>query len=524
MKALSRISISVLIVLFLTVGLSYGQNTAWQFLTKGVEHAAEGKFKEAREAFEKTLKDDPDRVSAKRGLKVIEDIFAKKIDKELAIHFFKGLSYELKGQLDNAIDEYSKAIEINPRFAEAYRNRGYACAKEHNYNKAISDYTKAIEINPRDFGAYNERGNAYFLKGQYAKAISDWTKAILIKPRSSLFDYLPVLAPLIIFIAVLYILAKYIGTKLLYGNGKKDKLDKKLPDFSNLPVKISRWKLGKKQTIEISRDLITVTEKGLFANNWSEPVSTFTGTLREKYTVRHGDSGSKTYHKVELVHPDEDKAVPIYKAREEKGIRRLSETAARALNLPVLEKTNEGIVTRAPEDLDKSIRDLGAEGKISVDFDPNATPPKGIEWGQIKGDMSVTLSWGANEVRGVATFGVICFASLVLLFAIYTFGSGKGFIVGLVFLFILTIWLKEWFLDFIGKRLILITKKEVSYFRKTPFLTFNRKVIPLQELETVELMKSELVMESDETKILIGRLGEQQQHWLRNFIRYAVIG
>ena len=55
MEALRRIGVSVVIVLFLTVGLSYGQNPAEQSYTKGVKSAAQGKFEEAREEFEEAL-------------------------------------------------------------------------------------------------------------------------------------------------------------------------------------------------------------------------------------------------------------------------------------------------------------------------------------------------------------------------------------------------------------------------------------------------------------------------------------
>ena len=43
----------------------------------------------------------------------------------------------------------------------AYYNQGLAYFNKGQYDKAISDTSKAIEINPRDADAYNNRGNAY---------------------------------------------------------------------------------------------------------------------------------------------------------------------------------------------------------------------------------------------------------------------------------------------------------------------------------------------------------------------------
>jgi tetratricopeptide (TPR) repeat protein len=77
----------------------------------------------------------------------------------------------------HAIANYSKAIEINPRFAEAYNNRGLAYAYKGQYGQAISDYNKAIETNPKLAEAYYNRGAAYYLNGEHDKACKDVRKA-----------------------------------------------------------------------------------------------------------------------------------------------------------------------------------------------------------------------------------------------------------------------------------------------------------------------------------------------------------
>ena len=95
----------------------------------------------------------------------------------------RGTGYIGKSQYDLAISDFSKALEINPNFANAYRHRGRAYYLKGQYDQAISDYTKALEINPKH-GAkvYNRRGNAYHQKGQYDQAISDFNKALDINP------------------------------------------------------------------------------------------------------------------------------------------------------------------------------------------------------------------------------------------------------------------------------------------------------------------------------------------------------
>jgi tetratricopeptide (TPR) repeat protein len=83
-----------------------------------------------------------------------------------------------KGQYDKAISDFNKAIDLNPKFAEAYNNRGLTYAKKGQYDKAISDFTKTIEINPSYTLAYQNRGIIYMIKlGDKNKACSDFKRA-----------------------------------------------------------------------------------------------------------------------------------------------------------------------------------------------------------------------------------------------------------------------------------------------------------------------------------------------------------
>ena len=97
----------------------------------------------------------------------------------------RGLAYDLKGQYDQAISDYSKALEINPRDASTYISRGGAYTAKGQFDQAILDYNKAIEIDPRNADAYSSRGDAYEKKGQYDQAISDYNKAIEIDPKDA---------------------------------------------------------------------------------------------------------------------------------------------------------------------------------------------------------------------------------------------------------------------------------------------------------------------------------------------------
>ena len=66
-----------------------------------------------------------------------------------AAYIDRGTAYQAKGSNDQAVADFTKAIEIAPR-AEAYRDRGNAFQAEGDLDRAIADFDKAIEMNPND--------------------------------------------------------------------------------------------------------------------------------------------------------------------------------------------------------------------------------------------------------------------------------------------------------------------------------------------------------------------------------------
>ena len=66
-----------------------------------------------------------------------------------------------KREHDRAIEDFNKAIQLNPDHALAYANRGVAYYYKGDYDCAIEDFNKVIQLNPDYALAYNNRGGAY---------------------------------------------------------------------------------------------------------------------------------------------------------------------------------------------------------------------------------------------------------------------------------------------------------------------------------------------------------------------------
>jgi tetratricopeptide (TPR) repeat protein len=90
----------------------------------------------------------------------------------------KGNQYFNDEKWEEAIAEYTAAIEIDPDNAEAYANRGVSYAEKGNYELSIVDYNKAIELDPQNAILYYNRAIAYNNLGEYDKAVADCTKVI----------------------------------------------------------------------------------------------------------------------------------------------------------------------------------------------------------------------------------------------------------------------------------------------------------------------------------------------------------
>lgn len=81
------------------------------------------------------------------------------------------------------VEYYTKAIELDSKYANAYSNRGGAFANLGESQKAIDDCTKAIELDPKFANTFSNRGGVYVILGEYQKAMDDCTKAIELDPK-----------------------------------------------------------------------------------------------------------------------------------------------------------------------------------------------------------------------------------------------------------------------------------------------------------------------------------------------------
>ncbi len=99
-------------------------------------------------------------------------------------YFQRGLCYSRNQQHTQALEDYSKVLELDNNNRNARYNRGLILSRYFGqYDEALEDFEELLKTNPRDADAIFQRGNIYFQKGNKQQALNDYTRAISINPN-----------------------------------------------------------------------------------------------------------------------------------------------------------------------------------------------------------------------------------------------------------------------------------------------------------------------------------------------------
>jgi tetratricopeptide (TPR) repeat protein len=122
----------------------------------------------------------------------------KSTSENYVAHHNLGFSLAERGNFDEAISHYNKAIQIFPFFADSHNNLGFISSKRGNFQEAILHFQNAIEYNPNNVQSYYFLANLYFELKQIDNAIIYYSKALEIRP-----DYVEVINNLGISLALI---------------------------------------------------------------------------------------------------------------------------------------------------------------------------------------------------------------------------------------------------------------------------------------------------------------------------------
>ena len=92
-----------------------------------------------------------------------------------------------QGKYDEAIQAFNKALEIDPKNADAWTRKGQALIKQEKYDDAVQAFDRSLEIDSKNARTWILEGTALlFYQDKYDKAVQAFDKALEIDPKNSM--------------------------------------------------------------------------------------------------------------------------------------------------------------------------------------------------------------------------------------------------------------------------------------------------------------------------------------------------
>jgi Tfp pilus assembly protein PilF len=123
----------------------------------GYEYAAAGKLDQSLQEYSKAVKIDPKNPAVQQGY---------------------AMSLERAGQADQAVNHFRAAIELEPGVGDLYNQLGIALAEAGNLDEAATCFDKVLELRPNDAHAYANLGNVSEQRGDIPAAIRYYRRSI----------------------------------------------------------------------------------------------------------------------------------------------------------------------------------------------------------------------------------------------------------------------------------------------------------------------------------------------------------
>lgn len=144
-------------------------------LNLAITYSEIGKYERSREVFEKAAR------CSNVTLRAMDPFVQGKLANE---HLRIGNLYYQMGLLDEAIEEYQKALRFSPNFADILTQLGIALRDKGRHDEAIKQFNLAKEINPHYIPARLHLGITYYSQGFFGLAEEEWREALNIDPNN----------------------------------------------------------------------------------------------------------------------------------------------------------------------------------------------------------------------------------------------------------------------------------------------------------------------------------------------------
>ena len=98
------------------------------------------------------------------------------------VHLAAGMLHEASGEYSQALDQYTRVAEIEPRNTDAFIRIARVYDKQNFPDKALASFHHAIELDPTYYDPHEYLGVFYYHHGNYSEAANEFQQVILLAP------------------------------------------------------------------------------------------------------------------------------------------------------------------------------------------------------------------------------------------------------------------------------------------------------------------------------------------------------
>ncbi|MBK8900709.1 MAG: tetratricopeptide repeat protein [Anaerolineaceae bacterium] len=95
----------------------------------------------------------------------------------------RGVTYQEMEEYDAALADFNRAIELKPKWAGNFQERGITFREMEEYDAALADFNRAIELEPKWASNFQQRGITFRKMEEYEAALADFNRAIELQPK-----------------------------------------------------------------------------------------------------------------------------------------------------------------------------------------------------------------------------------------------------------------------------------------------------------------------------------------------------
>lgn len=265
--------------------------------------------------------------------------------------------------------------------------------------------------------------------------------------------------------------------------------------------------------------------------NYSEAINNYEGVQLRIEFFQWGFVNRNRYI-IELRHKNRNKVAPLYISTSGSKIREIWKRYAKTLNLPALIQTDDGLVKRDVEDLNKSIKVLHKEGKIENSYDRKAPLPSSILLVRKKDKTVLKMAKICWDVYNLMLWFIVTLAAGFIIGTIVRAVYGKiGNPWTILIIDVVIGGLLIWgVMNLFRKDKIVIKAKKIVIVHKFPLGNFKKDEIQKNDIEAIVVTENPatgryfLSLTSDEKSVIFGKkLPIEDLNWVRKYLINNII-